>query len=571
MRNQTVVPDELKALMQITAGLSKLKESKQSPADSSGKPPMTVADQMQQQGIAALGQDQSMSFPEVVQNVPSTPMQQAAMQAGIGSQIKAREQAEAQQAAIQMAQAQQQAPQQMARGGIAELPARNMQNFQRGGVVAFNGEKQSWVDSFPEEALIRDIAKFLSKSDDSIKDYDAQQRAKFEQLYPIPQTTIELGPRPEVIGEEAASPPGKATPPVVQPAMTQQMPRAASPKAGLASLPVANRVDEKEALALAALQSKVEQQPKTTEQMRAQREAEAQATGVDLYGKESKARTSAFEQEFANQEAARAEANKSRGMDNLITMLTNSGGAPTLFAGLAKGTQAYQAAEKLQKADDLIWGGKKLQFMEKINEQKDLLNERNKAMMIGDINTANQIDEAIRLSKNQTKQQVADVYKESMKESNQAAIHAATNASNLAIAKLKADSEAASRKLAKEGQDYNAMESRILENSKLNSAANKLLDAQFDALLPVKIEKIKDLSKEQRSPEAQAKWDAMKADHEAAKQKQSAFFDKQNYDVSYRKWMMFDKALGLPEPINPAAPAKLSSGKNRPGYAVVPD
>jgi hypothetical protein len=326
---------------------------------------------------------------------------------------------------------------------------------------------------------------------------------------------------------------------------------------GLGSLaPALGKVDlsdfeaDKQA-ALAAIQSQRGNlaKPQTPQQLRALPEAEAKALGIDLYGAETKARLAAEEREFANLSAARAEANKSRGMDNLITMLTNSGGAPTLFAGLAKGTQAYQAAEKLQKADDLIWGGKKLEFMRDINKQKDLLNERNKAMMLGDIATSRKLDEEYRAGQNSIYKQVAEVQLNSADKKAQAAIQAATNGTQLAIARMKEQADAASRQLSRDGRDANAIEQRILENSRINATANKMLDEVFQKnnALDVTIDQIPGGGK--RKPEDQARWDAVKAAHAAEKAKQSKFFEEQNYNLQYRKWLMFDKQIGLPEPV----------------------
>jgi hypothetical protein len=590
--------EPLKALFKINAGLQELQRSQQ--AESNQAPSGTVAQQIQQQGLAALNQS-SEAPGEVIQNVPNTPMGEVAMRANVADQIKAAQQAQLQKQLMQMASQQ---PQQMARGGIASLSARNMK-FQHGGVVGFNGTMGEFVEAPQSEVIdepkkASDLKKLLAYAGlpvtgaidvlslpvntvralaaASTPEWKRKAEGSDVSFTPISDALRRAGgvtedkqePKPtegprlsleqlRALERQVSQTTPQATPqaaPQAAPAQRLNFPARPS-TGGLGSLATAlGKVDlsAMEADKKAALDAVNEQQKNlptayTTQQLRAEREADAKALGVDLYGAESKARTAALEKEFANQEAARTEANKSRGMDNLITMLTNSGGAPTLFSGLARGTQAYQAAERLQKADDLIWGGKKLEFMDKINNQRELINERNKAMLLGDIATKNDRDEKIRISKNDIQRQIADLQSKSMSEKGLAAIHQATNAVNLSIAQMKAHADAESRKLATESRDINAIESRILENSRINATANKLLDDTFRKNNPAKT--AEDDAGFKRSPEEQKKWDAVKSAHEEEKAKQNKFFEDQNYNLQYRKWLLSDRLIGLPEPLKP--------------------
>jgi len=585
------VPSDLRALFKINAGLQELQKSKQQPEPSGQPPSGTVAQQIQQQGIAALNQppEAAVTPSPAVQTTPDTPMGDVAMQANVGQQIQAAEQQKMQQQMQQMMQQQMasQQPQPMARGGIAALTANNMRNFQRGGVVGFfNGgeartlgggelppgfnspekpEEQQYLELNPfdppeirayktlkNRELLAKAYNDPSRDQDMLKEYLQQSLSRAPQAAPQADQKQTPPAAPRQAAPESASAPmmsgakyGASAPP----------PQPAPAEGGIASLmPAAPRADfaafEKDkAAALAAAREQILPTAQTVQQRRASREAEAKAAGVDLYGTEAKDRIAAREKEFASLSAARDEANKDRAKQNLITMLVNSGGESSLFAGLAKGTKAYQAAEKLQKADDLIWGGKKIEFMQNIDNQRELINERNKATLLGDIAAVNQIDEAIRIGKNTIATQISDVYSKSMDRNAQAAISAATNATQVAIAKMKERADIESRKLAKEGQNINALESRILENSRLNATTNKLLDESFRKNNPEN--SAYDAAGIKRKPEEQAKWDAIKAAHENEKAKQTKFFEEQNYNLQYRKWLMFDKQLGLPEPAKP--------------------
>jgi hypothetical protein len=568
--------DPLKALFKINEGLRELQKQPQLNQEAP-----SVAQQIQQQGLAALSKSPEAPG-EAIQTVPDTPMGKVAMQANVADQIKAAEQAQLQQQLMQMASQQ---PQQMARGGIAALTARNMK-FQRGGVVGFNGETvsnvpaaeekkdPSFYERLSEESLLKKAVKFLKQQSKNMEEFDTRDQvtgedltkfyAKPEQLYSIPKLApIDV---PEIPN----------APQVAAPAPPLPFPARPSPSAGgLGSLPSSlGKVDlsgfeaDKQA-ALAAIKKQEQNLPAayTMQQLKSEREAAAKDFGVDLYGTEAKARIAALEKEFADQSAARTEANKSRGMDNLITMLTNSGGAKTLFAGLAKGTQAYQAAEKLQKADDLIWGGKKLEFMEKMGTQRDLLNERNKAMMLGDLATVRDRDEKIRTSKNDILSQLSSVYMHSMAPTVQAKVHEATNATNLAISKQRKADEDANRAVMREGREFNEIQSRITQNAQTSANIIKAKEHAFDTEYGPQ-QKMVNMGVKLPG-DAQKRLEDAQAVHKAEIAKEIQRAANENYKLERYQWLRAGKAAGQPEPVNPFESSR-SSDKNRPGYSVVP-
>ncbi len=607
------VPSDLRALFKINAGLQELQKSKQQPEQSEQLPSGTVAQQIQQQGIAALNQppEAAVTPSPAVQTTPDTPMGDVAMQANVGQQIQAAEQEKMQQQMQQMMQQQMasQQPQQMARGGIAALTANNMRNFQRGGVVGFNGLMGEFVEApqtevSSEEKRAADLKKLLAaigmpfaggadvlglpinavralaaattpewkrKAENSDVSFspisDALRRfGKGEEAKPPAPTEQEprISPTEQLRAFElqqqaalAAPQAAPKAPPQMLPQRPPATPRPTPAEGGIASLmPAAPRADfaafeADKAAALAAAREQILPTAQTVQQRRASREAEAKAAGVDLYGTEAKDRIAAREKEFANLSAARDEANKDRAKQNLITMLVNSGGESSLFAGLAKGTKAYQAAEKLQKAEDLIWGGKKIEFMQNIDNQRELINERNKATLLGDIAAVNQIDEAIRVGKNNISTQVADVYSKSMDRNAQAAISAATNATQVAIQKMRQQDEAANRAAAREGASFAALQSRINQNAQTSSNIIKAMQNDFNTKNELAENLTKAGIKLPGGAAAQKAYDDAKAAHNAAIAAEINRAASENYKLEYYQWVKGGKAAGLPEPTKP--------------------
>lgn len=577
------VPSDLRALFKINAGLQELQKSKQQPEPSGQPPSGTVAQQIQQQGIAALNQppEAAVTPSPAVQTTPDTPMGDVAMQANVGQQIQAAEQQKMQQQMQQMMQQQMasQQPQPMARGGIAALTANNMRNFQRGGVVGFYSggdartlgggelpagfhtpepeEQRRYLELSPSDLPEIRAYKILNNKELIAKAYADPSRDQ-----DIIKEFLQQAPSQTAAQQPPLTAPPQAAPQVTRQAIPQAIPQRppAPPRpaeGGLASLmPAAPKTDfaafeADKAAALAAAREQILPTAQTVQQRRASREAEAKAAGVDLYGTEAKDRIAAREKEFANLSAARDEANKDRAKQNLITMLVNSGGAPSLFAGLAKGTQAYQAAEKLQKAEDLIWGGKKIEFMQNIDNQRELINERNKATLLGDISAVNQIDEAIRVGKNNISAQVADVYSKSMDRNAQAAISAATNATQVAIQKMRQQDEAANRAATREGASFAALQSRINQNAQTSSNIIKAMQNDFNTKNELAENSIKMGIKLPGGAAAQKAYEDAKAAHNAAIAAEINRAASENYKLEYYQWVKGGKAAGLPEPTKP--------------------
>lgn len=248
--NKAVISPSLRALMLVQQGLKELQG--QGEASTAGGLP-TVLDQAKQAGAQALGaqapqqqmQQPSMTPPPQGPQAPEGGIAGIAQNAATGNNINDMKQKQAEQAMMQMAQ-QQQPTQMMASGGIAELPAENMRGFAEGGVIGFAGDgkqgsevkSKSWVDAFPEEALIHNIVKFLSRSNEAIGDYDARQMvtgedlskfyAKPEQLTPkSPQ--IQLPERAIVEGEQSSPTPPTAPAPSPERVVRKTQPSVALP------------------------------------------------------------------------------------------------------------------------------------------------------------------------------------------------------------------------------------------------------------------------------------------------------------------------------------------------------
>jgi hypothetical protein len=222
--NKAVISPGLRGLMLVQQGLKELQGQGGAPA-AGGLP--TVLDQAKQAGAQALGaqapQQQvqpSMTPPPQGPQAPEGGITDIAQNAATGIDINQMKQKQAEQAMMQMAQQQQQQPtQMMASGGIAGLPAENMRGFAEGGVLGYAGDEEqgsevkskSLLDRFPEGALIHNIAKYLSRSNDMVGDYDAEQRIPGRLIRSIPE--IPQMPLPEraiVEGEQSTPPAARA-------------------------------------------------------------------------------------------------------------------------------------------------------------------------------------------------------------------------------------------------------------------------------------------------------------------------------------------------------------------------
>lgn len=128
--NQANISPELSALFTLQRAASNGQASFKTPDGGD-----TIAAKLAQQGeppqdsnVMGIAQNVQQAGPTMQQNAQNAQAQQVAQQAaGI----------------MQQQQQQAQPPQGMAHGGIAALPASNMQNFRQGGVLGFNGETES--------------------------------------------------------------------------------------------------------------------------------------------------------------------------------------------------------------------------------------------------------------------------------------------------------------------------------------------------------------------------------------------------------------------------------------------
>ena len=131
--NQANISPELSALFTLQRAAANGQASFKTPDGGD-----TIAAKLAQQGeppqdsnVMGIAQNVQQAGPTMQQNAQNAQAQQVAQQAaGIMQQQ-------------QQQQAQPQPPQGMAHGGIAALPASNMQNFRQGGVLGFSGEKKN--------------------------------------------------------------------------------------------------------------------------------------------------------------------------------------------------------------------------------------------------------------------------------------------------------------------------------------------------------------------------------------------------------------------------------------------
>lgn len=135
--NQANISPELSALFTLQRAASNGQASFKTPDGGD-----TIAAKLAQQGeppqdsnVMGIAQNVQQAGPTMQQNAQNAQAQQVAQQA----------------AGIMQQQQQAQPPQGMAHGGIAALPASNMQNFKQGGVLGFSGEKKN--NPVPEEIL----------------------------------------------------------------------------------------------------------------------------------------------------------------------------------------------------------------------------------------------------------------------------------------------------------------------------------------------------------------------------------------------------------------------------------
>ncbi len=363
--NKAVISPGLRGLMLVQQGLKELQGQDGVPA-AGGLP--TVLDQAKQAATQALGaqapQQQmqpSMTPPPQGPQAPEGGIAGIAQNAATGANINDMKQKQAEQAMMQMAQQQQQQPTQtMASGGIAELPAENMRGFAEGGVIGFAGDgkqgsevkSKSWVDAFPEEALIHNIVKFLSRSNEAIGDYDARQMvtgedpskfyAKPEQLIPeSPQ--IQLPERAIVEGEQSSP-----TPPTAPAPRPERVVRKTQPSVALPGVQYGAKPEQYDTGMTSGIGGILSSAPATVDspEIAAILAKEAQKQALN------KARPDFYKQSIAALEAdkqARAEAaaeqQKRQGFDAFMALVGSEGG----IGGMGRASTQFDKVQSERK------------------------------------------------------------------------------------------------------------------------------------------------------------------------------------------------------------------------------
>lgn len=144
----TPVDPMLQAAMALAQGTQ---QGAVAPITPEGQP--TVVGRMLQQAMPQPGMPPGGMPPQGMP--PGLP--QMRQNAGIAGQIQAMQMQEAQKQLMQQAQAQQRMQQNapVLGGGIAAAPGAQGVRMAEGGIVGYAGDEGSWVDSLPEEALLR--------------------------------------------------------------------------------------------------------------------------------------------------------------------------------------------------------------------------------------------------------------------------------------------------------------------------------------------------------------------------------------------------------------------------------
>jgi hypothetical protein len=149
----------------------------------------------------------------------------------------------------------------------------------------------------------------------------------------------------------------------------------------------------------------------------------------------------------------------------------------------------------------------------------------------------------------------------------QAAVSAATNATQLAIQQMRQRSEDANRAAAREGSSFAAIQSRITQNAQTSSNIITAMEKNFD--LEHQKTKVLVSAGVKLSGDAQKEWETAKANHQKAIKQEMMRAADENYKLELFQWQNGGKANGLPAPTKPFEGAGSSKG-NIPGYFVVP-
>jgi hypothetical protein len=405
--------------------------------------------------LSALMQTAQMVDPNTRQPTVAGKVAQAAMermqpqQAGIGSLIPG-----VKQQAMQMAQAAQPATQgdlqkammqrNSMQAGIGQLPGDIApQGMAEGGVVGFAGDG-AFGSSVPDmEAIALDelrIAEAKRKREQEVE----RQRLEFLTQY-APEVAATLRSQMSSAPAAQTTPPAPPVAPEARRLMDRDGPRIApSPApAGPGRAPSA-QVSAPQAAASSgamkmfeqalAAQGKIETpQERTAQQIRDEREAFLRSVGIDPDA--TKTRRQAIAEREAEDRAAAAARTKQlegRGLDNLIGFLTRTGGAGSLFRGMAQASQGMEQVTAQQRKEDEAFRLQQRTFKIENEKERNALDDMQRLLAEGDILGATKSRDAAlaaRNAKNAAEAQLRGQFAQPMLQAETAAADRAQRAS----------------------------------------------------------------------------------------------------------------------------------------------
>lgn len=375
------IPPDLLALMQQT---QTLKQVSQPVVPETGQP--TVAAQAAE-AAEQMVQPQDNSPPGMEELMPG--VQQRAMEMAQAAQP-------ATQGDIQRAMAQRNPMQ----GGIGGLPGDVAeQGMAEGGVVGYAGPDGSTVEvdetKLPiSERFKRDMRRLYEKIE---TDYMKRAGATPEQIAqklgtaaPVPQPSTAVPDYTQDLGTPMPTP-AKASP-APAPAPAERKKAASKPTAAPAmSLPspdtrestAVNPSESAVQFALArgdikALGERLSKPTLETPEQQAYRKAQEEQYQRGIAG------IATQRQRFEDAENARREALKGQGMENLISFLTRSGGAGSLFGGLAQASRGMEPIIAAQRAAEQAANEKKIQYFDLLDQRKETVEGLKLAALKGD-------------------------------------------------------------------------------------------------------------------------------------------------------------------------------------------
>lgn len=361
--------------------------------------------------------------PTVVNNIITQETQkEAAQQAQIAGQIQAERERKMAEAIRQMA------AQQATQGqGIAGLPADV--NMAEGGIVGYNGEERSDVELDVTQRIKQALSRLYAGIEtDYMKRAGATPEMIAEKLGRSP---FAVEGAPPASASPASAPPANAQPSskppyipevsdrrldipsggIVSPGMadrkmgtqrvggqgvaqtrpTQTAPGAsassASDQVGISQLTQPGWASYLQA-ALDANRAQVLPEKVTAQGAEDMRRAEMIRRGIDPdYYKVRQREIDALQASYAKEEADRSKLVEQRGLENLISFLTRSGGAGSLFGGLAQGARGMEPIIEKQRLSDQEFRRLTMERQKAISDSRAAIQQFREAQAIGDLKT----------------------------------------------------------------------------------------------------------------------------------------------------------------------------------------